>query len=189
MTHADDHDDIPPGDGPFPGDRARRDLDEDAAWREIVANYGEEPSLRPGPGEATPDDASSAESAPSAVEPGPPAVEPVETSPRRDVFDRSYLDSQDPQELNTRASWDDEGHFVPPPPPPLPQVSPRRKAAWAGLFGGPALMLVMIVFGWDFPTWVMGLLVTWFVGGFLYLVATMPRSRGDGWSGDDGAVV
>jgi hypothetical protein len=149
----------------------RRDLDEEAAWREIVAHYGDTPS----------------------VEPDAPAVAPVDTNdpepvetPRRDIFDRSYLESQ---ELNTQAGWDDEGHFVPPPPPPLPQVSPRRKAAWAGLFGGPTLMLVMIVFGWSFPTWVMGLLVAWFVGGFLYLVATMPRSRGDGWSGDDGAVV
>ena len=33
------------------------------------------------------------------------------------------------------------------------------------------------------------LLVVGFVGGFGYLVATMPRGRHDGWSGDDGAVV
>jgi hypothetical protein len=159
---------------PDDGDRAGRDqdrpLDEDAAWREIVANYGDQPELPV----AEPVD----------TETGPPA-EPVEAV-RRDVFDRSYLDSQ---ELNTKASWDDEGHFVPPPPPPLPQVAPRRKAAWAGLIGAPALMLVVIILGWDFPTWVMGLLVAWFVGGFVYLVATMPRTRGDGWPGDDGAVV
>lgn len=163
--HPDDHDDLP-------GDRARRDLDEEAAWREIVQNYGEQPVVEPGTPAAEPKDSS---------------VEPVETNePRRSVFDRSYLESQ---ELNTQARYDEEGHFVPPPPPPLPEVSPRRKLAWAGLFGAPTVMLLMIILGWDFPTWVMGLLVGWFVGGFVYLVATMPRSRGDGWSGDDGAVV
>jgi hypothetical protein len=176
--HPDDHD-------------HRRDLDEDAAWREIVAHYGDEPEAR-----LDERDSSAVDPGPAVVEPGPPVGrtgEPADeqpdepTRPRRDVFDRSYLDAQD---LNTRAaSWDDEGHFVPPPPPPLPQLSPRRKLAWAGLLGAPALMLVVIILGWNFPTWVMGLLVGWFVGGFLYLVATMPRSRGDGWSGDDGAVV
>jgi hypothetical protein len=149
-------------------------LDEDAAWREIVAHYGEQPDAR-------------------LVEPVE-TNEPVETdesaapdpAPRRDLFDRSYLDSQ---EVNTPATWDDEGHFVPPAPPPVPRPTPRRLAAWAGLFGAPALMLIVIVLGWNFPTWMMGMLVAWFVGGFLYLVGTMPRGRGDGWSGDDGAVV
>ena len=34
----------------------------------------------------------------------------------------------------------------------------------------------------------MGLVVA-FVGGFVFLVATMDRPGGDGWGGDDGAVV
>jgi hypothetical protein len=33
------------------------------------------------------------------------------------------------------------------------------------------------------------MLATAFIGGFVYLVATMPRSRGEDGSGDDGAVV
>lgn len=49
-------------------------------------------------------------------------------------------------------------------------------------------MLLAVVLGWTFPSWIMGLLVIGFVGGFVYLVATMSRIRHD-WSGDDGAVV
>ena len=162
-------------------DGAQPRLDEDAAWAEIVANYGERSP---------------------AVEGDPPVVEeersdvskpPVETG--TDPFDRSYLDAQlarqsrDTPELNTEASWDDEGHFVPPTPPPLPVLDPRRKAAWVALFGSPALMLLGVVLGWTYPGWISFVLVTAFVGGFGYLVATMPRGNDRGWPGDDGAVV
>jgi len=142
-------------------------FDEDAAWREIIENYGERPEMGAPPDPAPP------------VAPGPPEDEPVET-----LFDRSYLDA-----MNTAATWEDEGHFVPPEPPPLPRLEPRRKLAWAGLFGAPFLLLLAVVFSLQFPTWLSGMLVAAFVGGFVYLVATMPRSRHDDWSGDDGAVV
>jgi len=176
----------PPGgsDGAQPGPR----LDEDAAWAEIVAHYGERPEVdAPERGDA-------------AVEPSPPQEPPVEpdagrTDGENDPFDRSYLDAQlarqsrETPELNTEARWDDEGHFVPPTPPPLPALDPRRKAAWAGLFGSPALMLLGVVLGWTYPGWISFLLVATFVGGFGYLVATMPRGNDRGWPGDDGAVV
>ncbi len=158
-------------------DGAQPRLDEDAAWAEIVANYGDLPVV---------EDEHSDVSKPAA-EP----EKPVETDP----FDRTYLDAQlarqsrETPELNTAASWDDEGHFVPPTPPPLPALEPRRKAAWVALFGSPALMLLGIVLGWTYPGWVSFLLVTAFVGGFGYLVATMPRGDDRGWPGDDGAVV
>jgi hypothetical protein len=84
---------------------------------------------------------------------------------------------------------DDEEHFVPPPPPPLPKVEPRRKLAWIGLFGAPALALVLMVLGQAVPGWVELGLVAAFVGGFGYLVATMGSSPPDPWSGDDGAVL
>lgn len=150
----DHHDEDPPAGGPGGGDG----FDEEAAWREIVENYGERPEM------------------------GQP--EPAPAPPPRDVFDRTFVDG-----LNTEATWDDEGHFVPPEPPPLPPMDPRRKVAWAGLFGSPLMLLLAVIFGWAFPTWGIAVLVAAFVGGFLYLVATMPRSRHDDWSGDDGAVV
>jgi hypothetical protein len=143
---------------------AGREIDEDAAWRAIVEHYGERAQL---------DD------------PEPPApTPPPAPAARGPILEPGWQDAR-----NTDATWHDEGHFVPPTPPPLPPLDPRRKAAWWGLFGAPALMLVAVVFGWQLPGWLMFGLVGAFVGGFGYLVATMPSSRpGDG-SGDDGAVV
>jgi hypothetical protein len=150
-------------------------LDEDAVWAQIVANYGDRPVMGSSPTE--PDAPGSDER----------VVEPVETSRPRNIFDRSYLESS--TELSSEASWDDEGHFVPPTPPPLPALEPRRKLAWIGMFGAPTVMLLAVVLGWQLPGWVGTLLVGSFVGGFVYLVATMPRRRPGDWSGDDGAVV
>lgn len=79
----------------------------------------------------------------------------------------------------------DEEEFVPPPPPPLPVTSPDRMVAWAGLFGSPAILLTALVVGFGLPGWFGYLLVTWFIGGFVYLVALMPRGPRD--PGDDGA--
>ncbi len=169
MTHHPDdphRDHLPDGvehpDPDQPGPDGEGALDEDAAWREIVEHYGDRPAM-------------------GSSEPAPP---PAQDAPARDVFDRSFVDG-----LNTEATWEDEGHFVPPEPPPLPRLDPRRKVAWAGLFGSPLMLLLAVIFGWAFPTWGIAMLVAAFVGGFLYLVATMPRSRHDDWSGDDGAVV
>ena len=156
-------------------------LDEDAVWAEIVANYGERPVMGADP----------------AVEegPGPEGVEerakrasrnPEEPRNPRNIFDRSYIEATTE---STEVPWDDEGHFVPPPPPPLPRLEPRRKLAWIGMFGAPFVMLLAVVFGWTLPGWVGSLLVGSFVGGFVYLVATMQRRRPGDWSGDDGAVV
>lgn len=89
----------------------------------------------------------------------------------------------------TGDSWEEEAHFVPPDPPPVPAMEPRRKLAWLGLFGSPLLMLVAVVFGWRLWDWVLGVLVLGFVGGFVYLVATMPRRPPEDGSPDDGAVV
>ncbi len=168
-------------------------LDEDAAWAAIVANYGERPNMFPeGPPRPDSPAAEPDEPEPPVVGPDGSVVEPVETeTPRRSVFDRSFLESQrlDAHELNTPAGWADEGHFVPPPPPPLPVVEPRRRLAWAGLFGAPLLMLLGVVLGWSFPTWLSMVVVGAFVGGFVYLVATMSRRRHGDWPGGDGAVL
>ena len=58
---------------------------------------------------------------------------------------------------------------------------------WFGLFGAPLLMLAAVVLDLSYPGWLTFGLVAGFVGGFVFLVATMPRDRGD--EGDDGAVV
>ena len=118
----------------------------------------------------------------------PPVVPPKQEHPRREPF--GILEPGWQDDLNsTPTSWEDEGHFVPPTPPPLPPVEPRRKLAWFGLFGGPALMLLAVVLGFQYPGWVLFLLTAGFIGGFGYLVATMPKTRDGDGPGDDGAVV
>lgn len=147
-------------------------LDEDAVWAEIVANYGERPVMGADP----------------VVEEGAERPSRNPGAPgNRNIFDRSYIEAT--TEPTGEVPWDDEGHFVPPPPPPLPRLEPRRKLAWIGMFGAPFVMLLAVVFGWTLPGWVGSLLVGSFVGGFVYLVATMQRRRPGDWSGDDGAVV
>ncbi len=83
---------------------------------------------------------------------------------------------------------DPEDHFRPPPPPPLPLPGPPRLLAWLGLFGVPTLVLVLLVAGVDLPTWMGLVLMVWFVGGFVYLVASMRPGSGDDYD-DDGAVL
>jgi hypothetical protein len=153
MTHQSD-DDRPPEEQ----EAARRDgtgerrLDEDAAWRAIVENYGE---LELGP------------------EPAPyprpePSVRPEPEPAGQDV---------------------DDEHYVPPDPPPLPRLDARRKLAWFGLLGCPLVMLIGAVLGVPYPGWLALLIALGFIGGFVYLVATLPRHRDDDWGGDDGAVI
>ncbi len=78
---------------------------------------------------------------------------------------------------------------MPPPPPPLPVVEPRRKLAWGALVAGPLIALLAFILGIGVPGWLTVGLVLGFVGGFVYLVATMRATRDDGWPGDDGAVL
>lgn len=123
--------------------------DEDAAWRAIVANYGD---LELGP------------------EPDPASYRQLQQDPQPEPVD-------------------EDEHFVPPEPPPLPHLDPRRKLAWFGLVGCPLVMLVGAILGVPYPGWLALLMAFAFIGGFVYLVATMPRRRNDEWDGDDGAVL
>ena len=152
-----------------PDERGRPDgarkLEEAAAWQDIIANYGERATLDDAPEPTGP------------VRSTEPAVDPG-------LFDRAFLESQEVAE-----PWDGEEHFVPPEPPPLPKLEPRRKLAWIGLFGAPLVMLLAIVIGWNYPDWFAGMMVMGFIGGFVYLVATMPKHGSDDWPGDDGAVI
>ncbi|MER5473399.1 hypothetical protein [Streptomyces sp. NPDC002685] len=84
---------------------------------------------------------------------------------------------------------DDEGHFVPPEPPPLPAADTTAKFAWLGVLGGPALLLLAVLLGWDMTWWLTTLGIGGFLGGFATLVA---RMKGDDEDLDDpgrGAVV
>jgi hypothetical protein len=132
--------------------------DEDAVWREIVENYGDEPKVEDFP-DHWPDPAPG----PSLDRwPGPPPASAAEEP-------------------------EDEG-YTPPPPPPLPRPVGLRLVAWLGVFGVPLLVLVVLLTGLSLPSWAGVLCLAWFVGGFGYLVATMPR-HDDGDDFDDGARI
>ncbi|WP_327655196.1 hypothetical protein [Streptomyces sp. NBC_00483] len=84
----------------------------------------------------------------------------------------------------------DEGHFVPPEPPPLPEGDVTARFAWLAVVGGPILLLLAVLLGWDMTWWLATLCIGGFLGGFGTLVARM--SPGDDEDGDDpgrGAVV
>lgn len=139
--------------------------DEDDVWRAIVENYGERPTL---------DD-------------DPPA-EPVAEAPAEPVGQPSPAYAVPlPEGPDSDLARSDEDRFVPPTPPPVPRPRGLRGAAWVGVFGGPAVLLVALVLGIGLPRFVSLVLVAGFVVGFLYLVIQMPRGPRDPW--DDGAQV
>ncbi|WP_328668627.1 hypothetical protein [Streptomyces sp. NBC_00328] len=84
---------------------------------------------------------------------------------------------------------DDEGHFVPPEPPPLPAADTTAKFAWLGVLGGPALLLLAVLFGWDMTWWLTTLGVGGFLGGFATLVTRMKDDDEDHEDPGRGAVV
>lgn len=132
--------------------------DEDEAWRAIVENYGERPRVDDSP----------------TVSPEP-APEP-ESEP----FDPSYAD------LDAMDDPDGpEDRFVPPEPPPAPPLRLPQHLPWLGVFGSPLVLLVALLTGIVLPAWLGYLLVGSFIGGFVWLVATMKRGGRDPW--DDGA--
>ena len=147
----------PPADGTGgPNDGLSR---EDELWQAIVENYGERPRIEE-----------------LAVE-APPSPRDVTT------VDEPTTDGSDT--LDEDAPADTDEHFVPPPPPPLPKPPPARLLAWLGLFGVPTFVLVTLVAGISLPSWLGLLLMGWFVGGFVFLVASMKPDPGGG--SDDGA--
>ena len=133
---------------------------EDDAWRAIVENFGDRADLDPDPVREP--------------EPEPAAPRP---EPRAD---RSW------DEQSVDSDWSTD-RFVPPPPPPLPSTTKDRMAAWLGIFGSPAVLLVCLVLAIDLPQLIAYALVAAFVGGFLYLVFQMPRGPRD--PDDDGARI
>ncbi|MFF4757449.1 hypothetical protein [Streptomyces sp. NPDC001292] len=83
----------------------------------------------------------------------------------------------------------DEGHFVPPEPPPLPSADPTAKFAWLAVIGGPVLLLLAVLFGWEMTWWLTTLGIGGFLGGFATLVMRMKPGDDDDDDPGRGAVV
>jgi len=162
-----EHDDNREGREITPGSR-----DEELLWRSIVDNNGDRVTLDPTADEPTGEPPQAPTEEPTATQvpaaPSKPEEPPAEA--------RDWLDAYD----------DPEDHFVPPEPERVPTPEPRRLIAWAGVFGVPVAVLVLVVLQVSLPPWASMLCLAWFVGGFGYLVATMRREPPDSdW--DDGA--
>lgn len=84
---------------------------------------------------------------------------------------------------------DEDDHFQPPNPPPLPETDPVTRFAWAGVIGGPAVLVINAILSWPLGTWVGGLSMIAFVGGFVTLIARMNDRNPDDEGWDDGAVL
>lgn len=174
--------------------------DEDAgdaderAWRAIVENYGdrphlEDPPVRPPDPSPPPPPAPPAPGAPFGGRFGDPLAFVVPDEPVRPVGPAgSGADPGSPGDPGHRGGADeDEDRFVPPDPPAVPRASPDRVLAWAGVLGSPLVLLASLLLSFAIPEWAAYLLVVGFVGGFVYLVARMPREPREPW--DDGAQV
>jgi len=167
---------------------AMAEVEVDAAWQRIVAGYD------------TPSEAVGRWSAAEDVddtEPTPPPRSGLSSRlvRRADTWDDGYDDLASGRDVyDDYNDYDDhpddpDNHYIPPPPPPLPEAHPVTRLAWAGILGGPALVLLIAVLGIQIEPWVILLALLAFCGGFATLVARM-RDRApqdDGW--DDGAVV
>lgn len=174
------------GDAP-PRRRAELPEDEDAAWAEIVAAYGEEPdagALAPEAGVEgrEPDGDTLTASRPGGDDGG--------ASPRSFTV---YAAGTGPRNWTGPDPDDeeDEGHYEPPEPPPLPQADTTTKFAWIAVLGGPLLLIFTILFQQEMTWWIITLGIGGFLGGFGTLVARMRDGRDDE-DGDDpgrGAVV
>ncbi|MGX1269459.1 hypothetical protein [Streptomyces phaeoluteigriseus] len=180
-------------------------FDEEAAWAAIVEGYGDEPVDPPGvkPFKSVEDlallevetnDGGSASAAPSGAgaaaepeeekKPAAPLGSSVSFAPG--VGPRDYSPAE-PAE--TDLDEEDEGHFVPPEPPPLPDADTTARFAWLGVIGGPILLLLAILIGWDMTWWLTTICVGGFLGGFATLVMRMKPDDEDDQDPGRGAVV
>ncbi|MEV7469327.1 hypothetical protein AB0O20_22875 [Streptomyces kronopolitis] len=186
----------------------RDPLDEEAAWAEIVAGYGEQPAFpvedvppapAAGDGEDKEKDGKDGKSAaddPGAADGKPPggAGDPPAGAARPGSF-VVYAPGVGPRDWSAAEASDDdlddadEGHFTPPEPPPLPQVDVTARFAWIAVLGGPLLLVTMVLLQQPVTWWITLLGIGGFLGGFATLVARMKNDDEDDDLPGSGAVV
>jgi hypothetical protein len=187
--------------GPAPADLPP-DLDE--AWRAIVAGYDQDaPGAEDRRGPAAP--AAATDDLPE-DEPGPGRRTLRRAADRPDQPAEGRVDPRPPDsgwaDIEARLAAqgmpagppddrepDDEDHFVPPPPPPHPRGDAVTRWAWAGVVGGPLLLTLATLLGWNVAGWPAVLGVVGFLAGFGTLVARMGDGPRVDDGPDDGAVV
>jgi hypothetical protein len=184
-------------------------FDEEAAWAAIVAGYGDEPKDPPGAkpfksiedlalldpekndeqpkGKSKGGDSGKDTSADQEEPPAP--AKPLGSSVSFAPGVGGPRDYTAPASTEEDFDEDDEGHFVPPEPPPLPAADTTAKFAWLGVIGGPILLLLAVLLGWDMTWWLATIGIGGFLGGFGTLVMRMRTDDEDGDDPGRGAVV
>ncbi|WP_327314478.1 hypothetical protein [Streptomyces sp. NBC_01235] len=182
-------------------------FDEAAAWAAIVAGYGEEPPDPPGakPFKSVEDlallDVGTNDEEPGAESGAESGKEP-EKAPGEEKKPAKPLGSSiafapgvgprdytAPEPAEEDFDEDDEGHFVPPEPPPLPAADTTARFAWLGVIGGPVLLLLAVLLGWEMTWWLSTVGIGGFLGGFATLVMRMRTDDEDEGDPGRGAVV
>ncbi|MFE2215595.1 hypothetical protein ACFW93_27065 [Streptomyces canus] len=182
-------------------------FDEEAAWAAIVAGYGEEPKDPPGtkPFKSVEDLAlleTETNDEPTTTETQPKKDGAKKDAPKQDENPAKPLggsvafapgvgprDYSAPEPSEEDFEDDDEGHFVPPEPPPLPSADTTSRFAWLGVLGGPVLLLVAVLLGWEMTWWLATAGIGGFLGGFVTLVTRMRADDEDDEDPGRGAVV
>lgn len=189
------------GDRDGPGDvhpderEDRPGLDVDAAFAAIVADFGAPVPEGGGPWPAAedvrPDEPPAAE---VPLDDGPDVgLRQPRRGPRHRLPDGSSvpgaydIDPQDDEDDAPDGAHDPHDRFVPPEPPPITSADLPSRLAWIGVIGGPLFLLIAALAWRSLPTLVVIGALAAFIGGFVTLVARLPRDRGD--DSDDGAVV
>jgi len=170
--------------------------DVEMAWARIVADYDREvtdPVSRWPVQEDLPDPADEGAATGSPVSEAPAAVSPPGTADEDLLVPLGSTpaaeDSEDSEsgDLDGEESESDH-HYVPPEPPPLGRPDPLTGLAWAGVLGGPVLLMLAAALGLTLPSALTTACLIGFVGGVVFLVASMDDGRDrDGW--DNGAQV
>jgi hypothetical protein len=170
-------------------------FDEAAAWAAIVEGYGDEPPDPPGvkPFKSVEDlallEPETNDEKPREEKPAGPLGSSVSFAPGVGPRDHSLPEPAAESAGERDDGDDDEGHFVPPEPPPLPAADPTAKFAWLGVLGGPVLLLLAVLLGWEMTWWLTTVGIGGFLGGFATLVVRMKPDDEDGDDPGRGAVV
>lgn len=168
---------------PADDESARRAASEEAAWAEIVANFGARITL-----DDTPAVPASSESAASAAPSPAPESGTPEPSARDAVAgevvlpDPEAFADPDPVETSARVAAERADGFNPPPLPPVTRSTGLRVAAWCV----PGLVAVLF-FALGLSNVAIGVMIGWLAVGFLAIVNGNSRAPRDPW--DDGSRV
>ncbi|MFC9233955.1 hypothetical protein ACFTZI_34175 [Streptomyces decoyicus] len=182
----------------------RDPLDEEAAWAEIVAGYGDQPSFAAGDGDGKdepagsggrkdtePDEAGDGNDGnDSTSKAGDSKADDTTTGAGKDESARPgsfvvFAPGVGPRNWTAAEASDDdfdetdEGHFTPPEPPPLPEADVTTKFAWLAVIGGPMLLVAMVLLQQPVTWWITVLGIGGFLGGFATLVARMKKDDED----------